>query len=179
MSYPPLPRKTNEDMTIACQQLQALQALPLYQLPTELVLQVLQLLEVSDYPAIISATLPLLRRCNIVQNMSTARLRLLLMDNRRGFFTSLSQITDRESEVHIPPVFEGSILDRLSPTGVFFPHLANVPKRLRGDFNRLPIELNILIFQQLSTLDKISLVLACYRFSDDEIESMTHQKVYG
>ena len=78
MLYLPLPRRTSEDRNIACQQLQALKALPLYQLPTELVLQVLQLLGVNDYPAVISAILPLLRRCNIVQDMSTARPTLTL-----------------------------------------------------------------------------------------------------
>ena len=177
MSHPPVPRKTTEDMAVACQQLQKLQSLPLYQLPTELVLQVLQLLEVNDYPAIISATLPLLRRCNIVQDMSTPRLRLLLMDNRRGFFASLSQIADLESDVQIPPILRQSILDRLSSAGALFPNLNDMPRNLRGNFDKLPFELSILIIQQLSTLDKINLVLACYKFSDDDIERMTHQKV--
>ena len=169
--------KAADDMTVACQQLRVLQALPLYQLPTELVLQVLYNLDLDDYPAIISATLPLLRRCNIVQNMPTPRLRSLLMENRCGFIGPLSRFVDPESDTYMPPVFRHSIRHRLSPMNTSFWRLSNMPLRLRGDFDKLPYELRTLIIIQLDTLDKINLVLACYRFSDEDIERMTHERI--
>ena len=75
------------------------------------------------------------------------------------------------------PDFEEPMFNTLSSRAAVFPQRPGVPQRLRGDFDRLPFELNLLIVRQLGTLDKISLVLACYRFSDDDIESMTHQRM--
>lgn len=169
--------KAEDDTIVSYRQLRVLQALPLYQLPTELVLQILRNLNLDDYPAIISAALPLLRRCNIVQNMPTSRLRLLLMGNRCCFIGPLSQLADPRSDTYMSAVVRHSVRHRQSPIDTSFWRLSHIPVRLRGDFDKLPYELRILIILQLDTLDKINLVLACYRFSDEDIERMTHERV--
>lgn len=170
------PERAVDDRITCWQQLHVLQAPPLYQLPTELVLQVLQNLNLDDYPAVISAVLPLLRRCNIVQNMSTSRLRSLLLGHRVDSVEPLPRIPSHKFASYLPTGLHDSARDHLSPFRYPF-LLPNIPFRLRGDFDKLPYELKIIIILQLDILDKISLVLACYTFSDEDIERMTHEKV--
>ena len=168
--------KGEDDTITSRHQLRILQTLPLYQLPTELVLQVLRNLDLEDYPAIISATLPLLRRCNIVQNMPTSRLRSLLMENRYSFEESFSETTNQQCDSYMAAFCSHSIR-HMSPMYNVLCYLSPLPSQWRGDFDKLPYELRTLIFLQLGTLDKINLVLACCRFTDYDIEQMTHEKV--
>ena len=170
-------RKTDEERVQERQQLIALYSLPLYSLPAELVLHVLSLLDLEDFPTFIVAAMPLMRRCGIVKNMDTPRLRRLLMEPRQGFYASLASVADPTSDRYMPPVFRQFILHRLSPRDAAFRTLTFVPLRLRGGFERLPAELRNAIFSELSPVDKVNLVLACFRFSDEDIEHLTHEKV--
>lgn len=60
------------------QQLLALYALPLYSLPTELILWILSFLELADFPAIISATHHLLHAHGLMPYLPAPRLQRLL-----------------------------------------------------------------------------------------------------
>lgn len=168
--------KGEDDTITPHHQLRILQTLPLYQLPTELVLQVLRNLDLDDYPAIISATLHLLRRCNIVQNMPTSRLRSLLMVNRYSFDESFSSLAAHQCDTYLAEVRRQPI-QHIPPMDNSILYLNPSSSEWRGDFDKLPYELRSLIVLQLGTLDKINLVLACCRFTDDDIEQMTHEKV--
>ncbi len=166
---PPSPRREANEVSEAYQQLQALEAMPIYRLPAELVLQVLEDLTFKDYPAFISATLPILRRCNIVQNMSTGRLRSLLIRRRHGLFTTDPSLQDPRTD----SLSLSSAMDR-----ALVPNLSAMALRWRGNgFDGLPNELKSLIIQELGPIDKISLVLAWHRFPDSDIESMTHEEI--
>ena len=164
---PPSPRRENNGPSVEYRQLRALEALPLYQLPAELVLLLLSNLTFKDYPAFISATLPLLRRRNIVQNMSTERLRSLLIRRRHGLFTTAPSLEDRRTN----GLSLSENVDR-----ALVPKMCAMALRWRGvGFDGLPNELKGLIIQNLGPIDKITIVLAWHRFPDRDIESMTHE----
>ena len=161
---PPTLGRESRDESTTFAQLRALEALPLYRLPTELVLQVLQNLTFKDYPAFISATLPLLRRCRLIQNMSTRRLRWLLTRRRNGFVRTLPRLGNSGIQSHSfgPPVPDFSAMA--------------LTRRASG-FHGLPNELQALVIQNLGTVDKINLVLAWHKFSDSDIERMTWERI--
>ena len=77
------PGKTPEQKTQDRHNLMALYNLPIYRLPTEILVQILALVPMEDYPALIVAAMPLLRRCGIASDVTTAQLRALLMASRR------------------------------------------------------------------------------------------------
>ena len=170
-------RKPPEERLRARRQLRELYALPIYRLPAELIIKVLDHLDLEDYPAFIVAAMPLLRQCGFMQDVDTPRLRSLLLQARRGFYASFSAVADPSNRDYMPPVFRHHILHRLSPRDGAFRSLTTIPLRLRGGFERLPAELRNQIFDFLGPDDKMRLVLACYRFSDDDIERLTHEKV--
>lgn len=166
---PPSLRRENNEISVAYRQLRALEALPLYQLPAELVLLLLKNLTFKDYPAFISATLPLLRRRNIVHNMSTERLRSLLIRRRHGLFMTDPSLQDRRTN----GLSLSETVDR-----ALVPNMCAMALRWRGiGFDGLPNELKGLIIQSLGPIDKITLVLAWHRFPDSDIESMTHEEI--
>ena len=59
-------------------QLQALYALPIYNLPTELVLSIIERLPMKDYPALILGALHLLRHHGTAPALSTPQIRTLM-----------------------------------------------------------------------------------------------------
>lgn len=59
-------------------QLEALYALPIYNLPTELVLSIIERLPIQDYPALILGALHLLRHHGIAPTLSTPKFRTLM-----------------------------------------------------------------------------------------------------
>lgn len=172
-------RKTSEQRLQVCQQLRTLYALPLYQLPSELVLNVLQRLDIRDYPSMIVAAMPLFRRCGIVRDMNTSRLRRLLLEPRRGLYVSIPSVTDPTNDRYLPPVSRQFVFHPLVPRDEVFRNLTSVTLRLRGGFERLPVELHDAIFDHLGPVDKTSLVLASFRFSDADVELLTHERVWG
>lgn len=174
---PPAPKRSIEERIRDYQRLQALYSLPIYRLPAEIILNILDNLDLDDYPAFIVAAMPLLRRCGIAESMTTARLRRLLMEPRRGFYASFAAVADPTNDRYIPRVFRQSILHRLAPREAAFRTLTVMPLRLRGGFERLPVELRLPIFNRLDAVDRVSLVLASFRFSDECIEGLTHEKI--
>ena len=143
-------RRTAKQWHETGQQLQQLYELPLYRLPAELVVNVLHHVDLEDYPSFIIAAMPLLRRCGIVQDMSTLRLKRLLLGSRTA----------------------GTFNKPLQPVNVYA-----MLKRLRGGFERLPPELCAQIVRKLGPLDRVNLTLSCFRFSDEDIETLIHEKV--
>ena len=160
-------------------QLQALYALPIYQLPAEIMLNILNRLSQNDYPALIAATWHLLRHHGIAPAYSTARLKQILIEPRKGFFGSIEHATDssREGSDFIPVDIRKLVISRLAPGPRFFPTFTNIGRRLRGGVEVLPPELLWPIYECLDPMANINLALACYRFSDRDIEWLTHQEV--
>ena len=158
-------------------QLQALYDLPIYQLPAETMLNVLNRLDLQDYPALIAAAWHLLRHHDIAPSIPTPKLKWILVEPRRGFYTSLEHATDYSRERSLPAVVRKQMFSRLAPGPSFFMTFTNVGARLRGGFERLPPELKDLIFSKLDPATKVNVALASYRFSDHDIEWLTHEEV--
>ena len=157
--------------------LQALYALPLYQLPAELMLNILNGISLHDYPALITAAWHLLRHHYIAPSIPTPRLKEILVEPRRGFYTSFERATDRSRETCLPLEIRNYMSARLAPRPSFFPTFTDIGCRLRGGFERLPPELRNLIYIEFDPATKINVTLACYRFSDHDIEWLTHEEV--
>jgi len=170
-------RKTYEERYQDRQRLRALFALPIYQLPAELLLNILKHLELDDYPSLLVAAWHLLRHHGIADMILTPRLKLMLVEPRRGFYGSLQGATNDEAGAYIPPHLRCSLLHHLAPSDQFFRSFTIVPLRLRGGFQRLPWEIRQQVVGYLEPTDCINTVLACYRFSDQDIEWLTHEKV--
>ena len=158
-------------------QLQALYDLPIYQLPAETMLNVLNRLDLQDYPALIAAAWHLLRHHDIAPSIPTTKLKWILVEPRRGFYTSLEHATDYSRERSLPAVLRKQMFSRLAPGPSFFTTFTNVGGRLRGGLERLPPEIKDLIFSKLDPATKVSVALAGYRFSDRDIEWLTHEEV--
>ena len=160
-------------------QLQALHALPIYQLPAEIMLNILNRLSLEDYPAFISAAWHLLRHHGIAPPYPTSRLKQILIEPRKGFYGSIEHATDRSREGNgfIPVDIRQLMISRLAPRPPFFIDFTNVGRRMRAGFENLPPELQFPIFENLDPSAMISLTLACHRFSDRDIEWLTHEEV--
>ena len=156
-----------------------LTSLPVYQLPAEIMLNILCLLHLEDYPSLIAANWHLLRHHEIAENFSTPRLKQILIWPRCGFFDSYfnARHGTEERDAFIPPQMRQHLLHRLSPGDTFFRHFTDLRARLRGGFHRLPWEIRDQILKALAPMDNINLVLACFRFSDRDIEWLTHEEV--
>ena len=172
-------RKSIEERFQAGLQLQALYALPIYQLPAELMLNILDRVELRDYPPLITATWHLLRHKGIAPTWPTIQLKRILVEPRCGFYGSFEDVIDqsREDEGYLPFNVRKNILQHLAPGPSFFTTFTNVGLRLRGGFERLPTELREAIFRHFDPVTNVIVALACFRFSDRDIEWLTHEKV--
>ena len=63
-----------------------LMSLPIYQLPAEILVHILGLISISDYPALIPGFWHLLRKKGIAATVDTPSLKSLLLWPRMGFF---------------------------------------------------------------------------------------------
>ena len=158
-------------------QLQKLYELPIYRLPAEILLNVLNRLDVQDYPALIAAAWHLLRHHDIAASIATSKLHWILVEPRRGFYTSFEHARDHSRERSLPAVVRKQMFSRLAPGPSFFMTFTDVGNRLRGGFQLLPPELKDLIFSKLDPATKVNVALAGYRFSDRDIEWLTHKEV--
>lgn len=79
-------------------QLEELYALPIYKLPTELVLSVIERLSMQDYPALILGALHLLRQHGIAPTLSTPDFHTLM-----GSKAAHAQDTSRVTIKNLPP----------------------------------------------------------------------------
>ncbi|KAL2041846.1 hypothetical protein N7G274_005630 [Stereocaulon virgatum] len=160
-------------------QLQALYALPIYQLPAEVMLNILNNLTLEDYPAFIPAAWHLLRHHGIVPPYTTSRLKQILIEPRKGFFGSFEHATDKSREGHgfLPMDIRQLINSRLAPGPPFFNTFTDVGRRMRGGFQRLPNELKDYVYRKLDPAAMTILTLACHRFSNRDIEWLTHEEV--
>lgn len=172
-------RRTIEERFQAGLQLQALYALPIYQLPAELMLNILDRVELRDYPPLITATWHLLRHKGIAPTWPTARLKQILVEPRCGFYGSFEDVIDqsKKGESYLPFNLRTVILHRLAPRPSFFTTFTNVGLRLRGGFEFLPTELRDAIFRHFDPATSVLVALACFRFSDRDIQWLTHEKV--
>lgn len=174
------PKKTAEQRTQASLALVALYQLPIYQLPTEVILNIVQRLELADFPSLMAAAWHLLRLHGIADSIATPRLHHLLVAPRRGFYRSLSEVSDGAEGGELdflPQHVRRHMLHRLAPGDRFFRFFTDMCTRLRGGFERLPLELRIAISRHMDPKVCTNVVLACFRFSDRDIEWMTHQRV--
>ena len=161
-------------------QLQSLHALPVYQLPPELWLNILSRLELRAYPSLVAATWHLLRHYGIVPSYSTQQLKTILVEPRRGFFGSVEYAVDRsrdENHGFLDRTFRRLLITKLAPRPEFFRSFTDVNSRLRGGFERLPSELRDNIYNHFDIATNINVALACYRFSNQDIMWMTHEDV--
>lgn len=172
-------RRSIEERFQAGLQLQALYALPIYRLPTEIMLNILDRVELRDYPALITATWNLLRYKGIAPTWPTARLKQILVEPRCGFYGSFEDAIDpsRPDEVYLPFNVRKLILHHLAPRPSFFTTFTDMGLRLRGGFEWLPAELRDAIFRHFDPATKILVALACFRFSNRDIEWLTHENV--
>ena len=172
-------RKSIEERFQAGLQLQTLYALPIYQLPAELMLNILDRVELRDYPPLITATWHLLRHKGIAPTWPTVRLKQILVEPRCGFYGSFEDVIDqsKQEEGYLPFNLRKFILHHLAPRPSFFTTFTNVGLRLRGGFECLPTELRDAIFRHFDPATNILVALACFRFSDRDIQWLTHEKV--
>lgn len=172
-------RRSIEERFQAGLQLQALYALPIYQLPAELMLNILDRVELRDYPSLITATGHLLRHKGIAPTWPTVRLKQILLEPRCGFYGSFEDVIDqsKKDQGYLPLHLRKLILHHLAPRPSFFTSFTNVGLRLRGGFEHLPTELRDAIFRYFDPATNILVALACFRFSDRDIEWLTHEKV--
>ena len=172
-------KRSIEERFQAGLQLQALYALPIYQLPAELMLNVVDRLELRDYPALITAAWHLLRHKGIAPTWPTVRLKQILVEPRCGFFSSFEDVIDQSKadKGYLPSNLRKPILHHLAPRPAFFTTFTNVGFRLRGGFERLPNELRDAIFRHFDAVTNVLVALACFRFSDRDIQWLTHEKV--
>jgi len=169
-----------EDRLKAGLQLQALHALPVYQLPAELWLNILKRLELHDYPSLIAATWHLLRHHGIAPAYSTQELKMMLVEPRRGFFGFVEHAVDHsrdENHGFLELAFRRLLITKLAPRPEFFRRFTDISRRLRGGFERLPPELRDNIYAHFDIGTNINVTLAGYRFSDQDIMWMTHEEV--
>ena len=178
---PPLPANPSptqiEARFQAGLQLQRLYSLPIYQLPAEIMLNILNRLQLDDYPAMIAATWHLLRHKGIAPLILTAQLKEILIWPRTGFFSSIERAIDPLSPEYLPSQVRRLMISRLAPRPVFFSRFTNVGRRLRGGFQRLPAELIDHVFNFVDPENMINVALAAFRFSDRHIEWLTHEEV--
>ncbi|KAL2049166.1 hypothetical protein ABVK25_010595 [Lepraria finkii] len=101
------------------------------------------------------------------------------IEPRKGFYGSFEHATDssREENGFIPVDIRQLAISRLAPRPPFFISFTDVVRRLRGGFQLLPPELKFPVYKKLDPAAKINLTLACHRFSDRDIEWMTHEEV--
>ena len=172
-------RRSIEERFQAGLQLQTLYALPIYQLPAELMLNILDRLELCDYPPLITAAWHLLRHKGIAPTWPTVRLKQILVEPRCGFYCCFEDVIDQSkaSKDYLPSNLRELILHHLAPRPSFFTTFTNVGLRLRGGFERLPTELRDAIFRHFDPATNVLVALACFRFSDRDIQWLTHDKV--
>lgn len=160
-------------------QLQELYTLPVYQLPPEIMLNILNRLELHDYPALVAAAWHLLRHTGVAPVIPTPKLKLILVEPRHGFFDSMEHATDtsRIDTGFLPEQLRRLMISRLAPRPSFFNDFTNIGQRLRGPFIRLPMEIRYHIFHHMDPDTMINVTLAAFRFSDRHIEWLTHEEV--
>lgn len=174
------PETQIEERLKAGLQLQALHALPVYQLPAELWLNILNLLELHDYPPLLAATWHLLRHHGIAPTYSTQQLKTLLIEPRRGFFGFVEHAVDGSRGEHhgfLHLELRRLLITKLAPRPGFFPRFTDIRCRLHGGFQVLPPELRDSIYGHFDIATNIAVTLAGYRFSDQDMMWMTHEEV--
>lgn len=159
--------------------LQELYALPIYQLPPEIMLNIFSRLDLHDFPALVAAAWHLLRHSGVAPVIPTARLKDILLWPRHGFFDSIEHATDtsRVDRGFLPAQVRRPMISRLAPQPSFFSHFTNMGTRLRGNFHYLPTEIQDQIFRRLDVETMINVTLAAFRFSDRHIEWLTHEEI--
>lgn len=159
--------------------LQQLYDLPIYQLPTEILLNIFNRLQLEDFPALIAAAWHLLRHSGVAPVMSTTRLKEILLWPRHGFYDSYEHATDtsRVDRGFLPIQVRQVMISRLAPRHSFFMNFTNLRDRLRGGFERLPSEICDQIFRELDAEMMVNVILAAFRFSDRHIEWLTHEEI--
>ena len=171
------PRKTAEERSQARQQLRALYALPIYQLPAEIMLNILNRLELNDFPSLVPATWHLLRHHGIAPSILTPRLTSILEEARPGLFSSVENATDCSSNEYLPLDLRRLVISHLAPRDQFFRSFTNIGLRFGGGFELLPMELRDNIFSHFDPTTNINVALACFRFSNRDIKWLTHEEV--
>ena len=177
---PPTPNATQiEERFQAGLHLQRLYALPIYQLPPEIMLNIYNRLSIDDFPALIAAAWHLLRHNSVAPIIPTARLKEILVWPRRGFYDSIEHATDtsRVDSGFLPAQVRRLMISRLAPQPPFFTHFTDMRTRLRGNFRNLPIEIQDQIFRNMDVETKVNVTLAAFRFSDRHIEWLTHEEI--
>ncbi|KAI4247376.1 MAG: hypothetical protein LQ352_006171 [Teloschistes flavicans] len=117
------------------QQMKELAKSPLYRLPTEILMNVVERIDLVNFPPFLIGAFHLLRQRGLVPNYPSKMLKIVLLPEEKE--------ADKEE---------------LSSAS-----LASMPS-----------ELILAIGQTLSTHEKIHLILATYRMSDEEIKIITH-----
>ncbi len=183
MSQSPVDRAPNateiEERFQAGLKLQQLYALPIYQLPPEIMLNIYSRLELHDYPSLIAAAWHLLRHSGVASVIPTPRLKDILLWPRHGFFDSIEHACDtsRVDRGFLPIQIRGLMISRLAPRAPFFWHFTDIRERLGGGFEHLPIEIQDHIFRHMDAETMVNVALAAYRFSDRHIEWLTHEEI--
>lgn len=159
--------------------LQQLYALPIYQLPIEIMLNILSRLELHDFPSLVAACWHLLRHVGVADAIPTTRLRDIILWPRHGFFDSMDHATDpsRVDRGFLPQPLRRTMHPHLAPWPPFFNNFTNLGARLRGPFRHMPTEIRQQIFRRLDPETMINVTLAGFRFSDQHIEWLTHEEV--
>ena len=155
-------------------------SLPIYRLPAEILVNVLTFVPIDTYPSLIPATWHLLRHKGIVSPIPTDRLQAILIWPRTGFFDSLANASTPPPtrRAYIDKSMRKPLLSRLAPRPQFFwEGFTDVKARLRGGFERLPREVKDTVLEMLEPEGKVNVVLAAFRFADEQIEWMTGEKV--
>ncbi|KAL6720342.1 hypothetical protein ACLMJK_002263 [Lecanora helva] len=169
-----------EERFQAALKLQQLYALPIYQLPGEILVNIFDRLWLEDFPALIAAAWHLLRHSGVAPVIPTPRLREILLWPRHGFYDSYEHATDASRGVdrgYLPFQVRRTMTARLAPEPLFFHRFTNMAKRLQGGFERLPIEIRYQIIDNMDTGTMLNVSLAAYRFSDRHIEWLTHEEI--
>ena len=82
----------------------AIRTSPIYRLPAEILLHILSRLPLETYPALVAALWQLLRHHGVAPQLSTFRLKMILLWPRMGFYDSYAHATSlklSEFPVHI------------------------------------------------------------------------------
>ena len=183
MSPPPLPKTHLNATQIEARfqaglQLTSLYELPIYKCPPEIMLMILSRLELRDFPSLIAACWHLLRHIGVAPIMLTSDLKETLTWPRHGFYGCIEHATDASRECkYLPPLVRQQMRARLAPRPQFFQTFTDVGARLSGGFQRLPAELRDQVFRQMDIETLISVALAGFRFSDRDIEWLTHEEI--
>lgn len=168
-----------EERFQAALQLHNLYSLPIYQLPPEILENIFDRLDLDDFPALIAAAWHLLRHSGVAPIIPSKELKEILLWPRHGFYGSIEHAIDpsRADRGYIPRQLRRPMFSRLAPLPSFFLHFTDMRRRMRGGFQRVPVELFNHIFRHADIETMINVTLASFRFSDRHIEWLTHEEV--